>query len=215
MLSLTNHRFIKRCFQALLLHQRRRRRNLGGSLCVLASSGPASPVYLYHLQSTRFPLSMEFSRQEHWSRLSFPSPEDLPDPGIEPGSSALQADSLPCEPQGSPIYNTSFCQFQSPLSILPPNLPLLPCGCKVKNCYPCVTLCDLSSYTDTTGVHSVSWDTLDRGWRLALLLSSLQVLVLGLTPKVYSWISHEASWILTTGISGGLTCQPPDLSGHD
>ena len=37
---------------------------------------------------------MEFSRQECWSGLPFPSPEDLPDPGIEPKSSALQADSL-------------------------------------------------------------------------------------------------------------------------
>ena len=40
------------------------------------------------------PLSMEFSRQEYWSRLPFPSPEDLPDPGIEPGSPKLQADSF-------------------------------------------------------------------------------------------------------------------------
>ena len=39
------------------------------------------------------PLSMEFSRQEYWSGLPFPSPGDLPDPGIEPGSPALQADS--------------------------------------------------------------------------------------------------------------------------
>ena len=47
------------------------------------------------------PLSMGFSRQD-WSGLSFPSPEDLPDPGIEPGSSALQADSLPAELPGKP-----------------------------------------------------------------------------------------------------------------
>ena len=40
------------------------------------------------------PLSMGFSRQEYWSGLPFPSPEDLPNPGIEPGSPALQADSL-------------------------------------------------------------------------------------------------------------------------
>ena len=40
------------------------------------------------------PLSMGFSRQESWSRLPFPSPEDLPNPGIEPGSPALQANSL-------------------------------------------------------------------------------------------------------------------------
>ena len=44
---------------------------------------------------------MEFSRQEHWSRLPFPSPEDLPDPGIEPGSPSFQADSFPFEPQGN------------------------------------------------------------------------------------------------------------------
>ena len=41
------------------------------------------------------PRSMGFPRQEYWSRLPFPSSRDLPNPGIEPGSSALQADSLP------------------------------------------------------------------------------------------------------------------------
>ena len=43
------------------------------------------------------PLSMGFSRQEYWSGLPFPSPGDLPNPGIEPGFPALQADSLPTE----------------------------------------------------------------------------------------------------------------------
>ena len=42
-------------------------------------------------------LSMGFSRQEYWSRLPFPSPGDLPNPGIELRSAALQADSLPTE----------------------------------------------------------------------------------------------------------------------
>ena len=46
--------------------------------------------------------SMGFSRQEYWSGLPFPSPGDLPDPGIEPGSPALQADTLPSEPPGKP-----------------------------------------------------------------------------------------------------------------
>ena len=46
------------------------------------------------------PLSMGFSRQEYWSGLPFPSPEDLPNPGIEPGSPALQTDALPSEPPG-------------------------------------------------------------------------------------------------------------------
>ena len=44
-------------------------------------------------------LSMGFSRQEYWSGLPFPSPGDLPDPGIKPRSPALQADTLPSEPQ--------------------------------------------------------------------------------------------------------------------
>ena len=47
------------------------------------------------------PRSMGFSRQEYWSGLPFPSPGDLPDPGIEPGSPALQTDALPSEPPGN------------------------------------------------------------------------------------------------------------------
>ena len=43
------------------------------------------------------PLTMGLSRQEYWSGLPFPSPGDLPDPGIKSGSPALQADSLPTE----------------------------------------------------------------------------------------------------------------------
>ena len=45
---------------------------------------------------------MEFSRQEYWSGLPFPSPGDLPDPGIEHWPPTLQADSLPSEPPGKP-----------------------------------------------------------------------------------------------------------------
>ena len=44
------------------------------------------------------PLSMGLSRKEYWSGLSCPSPGDLPNPGIEPSSPSLQADSLPTEP---------------------------------------------------------------------------------------------------------------------
>ena len=47
------------------------------------------------------PLSMRFSRQEHWSGLQFPSLGDLPDPGIEPWSPVLQAVSLPTELPGT------------------------------------------------------------------------------------------------------------------
>ena len=45
---------------------------------------------------------MEFSRQEYWNELPFPSPGDLPEPGIEPGLPALQADTLLSEPPGKP-----------------------------------------------------------------------------------------------------------------
>ena len=48
------------------------------------------------------PLSMGFSRQEYWSGLTFPSPGDLPNPGSETGSPALQADSLQTELRGKP-----------------------------------------------------------------------------------------------------------------
>ena len=48
------------------------------------------------------PLSVEFSRHECWSGWPFPSPGDLPDPGIEPGSPEFQADALTSEPPGKP-----------------------------------------------------------------------------------------------------------------
>ena len=47
---------------------------------------------------------MEFSRQDYWSGWPFLPPGELPDPGIEPGSLALQADSLPAELPGKPLY---------------------------------------------------------------------------------------------------------------
>ena len=61
---------------------------------------------------------MKFARQEYWSGLSFPSPGDLPDPGIKPRSPALQADSLPSEPQGSPSN-----EWRSPINPLLCSLP--------------------------------------------------------------------------------------------
>ena len=57
---------------------------------------------------------MELSRPEHWNGEPVPSPEDRPNPGIEPRSPALQVDSLPSEPQGKPkntgAGNLSFLQ---------------------------------------------------------------------------------------------------------
>ena len=67
---------------------------MGGGLVAKSCLTLVTPWTVAH----QAPLSMGFSRQEYWSGLPFPSPGDLPDPGIEPGSPALQADSLPTEP---------------------------------------------------------------------------------------------------------------------
>ena len=71
-------------------------------LCVCECVCVCACLYLSHVQLLVIPwtvahqalLAMEFSRQKFWSGLPFPSPADLPDPGIEPGSSVLQVDSL-------------------------------------------------------------------------------------------------------------------------
>ena len=79
------------------------------------------PLWAVALQAR---LSMEFSRQEYWSRSQFPAPRDLPDPGIEstpPASPASQVDSLPLSHQGSqgptikpckPQLKLNFCQSE-------------------------------------------------------------------------------------------------------
>ena len=68
-------------------------------------------------RSCQAPLSREFSRQEYWSILSFPSPEDHPDPGIEPGSAASQADSLLSEPPRKPC-STQMSHSNVPLGLI-------------------------------------------------------------------------------------------------
>ena len=57
------------------------------------------------------PLSVGFSKQEYWSGLPFPSPGDLPDPGIEPASPALQADFLLSEPPGKFMLQTEMLRY--------------------------------------------------------------------------------------------------------
>ena len=72
---------------------------------------------------------MEFSRQEYWSGLPFPSPGNLPDPGIKPGSPALQVDSLLSEPPGksyfSNFHSLKESEYLSSLHSLPIVLPVL------------------------------------------------------------------------------------------
>ena len=71
------------------------------------------------LETPRAPLSMEFSRQEYWSGLPFPSPGNLFSSGIKPRSPALQAVSLPSEPPGK-------AQSSLPPHRQPPALPISP-----------------------------------------------------------------------------------------
>ena len=70
--------------------------------CVLSCFGRVQLCATTWTVACQTPLSMEISRQEYWSGLLFPSRGDLPDPGIEPRSRALQADSIPSEPPGKP-----------------------------------------------------------------------------------------------------------------
>ena len=64
------------------------------------------------------PLSMGFSRQEYWSGLPFLSLGDLSNPGIEPRFPAFQADSLPSEPPGKPLYWMTFIEDSMHLDLV-------------------------------------------------------------------------------------------------
>ena len=82
--------------------------------CIYISFQSLSHVQFFATPCTvacQLPLSMG-QRQEYWSGLTFPSPEDLPDPEIEPGCPALQANSLPSEPPREAHYST-YCMPDS------------------------------------------------------------------------------------------------------
>ena len=72
--------------------------------CSVVSNSFSTPWTI----ASQAPLSMKFSRQEYWSGLPFPSPGDLPNPGTEPTSPALQADSLSSEPPEKPNVLSMF-----------------------------------------------------------------------------------------------------------
>ena len=73
------------------------------SVCVLVAQLCPSVCDPMNYTAHQALLSMGFSRQGYWSVLPFPSPEDLPNPGIKPGSPALQADALRSELLGKPM----------------------------------------------------------------------------------------------------------------
>ena len=132
------------------------------------------------------PLSMEFSRQEYWSGLSFPSPGDLPNPGIEPGSPALQVDSSLTEPTGKPIIN------------------LLPLNYKYILCYLLSDNAD-GSFTQRTVLSfiiTVHWGDLEE----EAFLSCLSVCVCVYTIAIIQ--SHRDCDVLN------ITGAPPQLSAQ-
>ena len=73
-------------------------------ICVRARALSRDCLFATPRTVTRRLLSVGLSRQEHWSGLPSPSPGHLPDPGIEPSSPALRADSLPSEPPGKILF---------------------------------------------------------------------------------------------------------------
>ena len=84
-------------------------------MCVLSHFSHVQLCATLWTIALQAPLSMEFSRQEYWSGLPFPSPGDLPNSGIESGSPELQADSLLSEPPGKDLS----VQFSSVTQLCP------------------------------------------------------------------------------------------------
>ena len=95
-----------------------------------------------HQAAHQASLSMEFSRQECWSMLPFHSPENLPDPGIKPGSPSLRADSLPSEPPGKrfqrPVLSKRLMQCVWVLAVFPFAQVL-------STCHVCFPTCNIIS----------------------------------------------------------------------
>ena len=127
-----------------------------------------SRVWLFAIPWTvayKAPLSMEFSRQEYWSGVPFPSPGDLPDPGIEPGSPALQAEALASEAPGKLPLRYSRCVFiarghltdiigawESSHTCACKSLHLCPALCNTVDCSPLMgLLCPEDSPDKITG----------------------------------------------------------------
>ena len=83
-------------------------------VCVLVAQSRPTLCNPMDCVARQAPLSIELSRQEYWSGLPFPSPGDLPDPRIRPGSPTLLPDSLPSElPEKTTSDTTSLAQEPS------------------------------------------------------------------------------------------------------
>ena len=126
--------------------------------------------------------SMGFPSQEYWRGLPFPSPGDLPDPGVEPGSPALQVDSLPSEPPGKPTAILK-CQY-----ICYPNLKKRkPRQEKIGN---------LSEVTPLTNGSASRWSqslcSESPGYKLS---GNTFPFIYGLPPVVWKWVHQDLTMI--------------------
>ena len=86
----------------------------GGGACVCECARTYAQIQLLVTTWTvthQAPLSVGFPQQEYWSRLLFPSPGDLPDPGVELSSLALAGSLLTSEPPGKPLINDKKTQI--------------------------------------------------------------------------------------------------------
>ena len=86
-------------------------------VCVCWSLGRVQLYVTPRTVARQSPLSMEFSRQEYWGGLPCSPPGDLPDPGMEPRSSALQASSLPCVTREAPLSRLVVSDSATPCTV--------------------------------------------------------------------------------------------------
>ena len=95
-------------------------------LYVLSCSVMSNSLRLHRLQPARLLCPWGFSRQEFWNGLLFPPPGDLPNPGIEPRSPALEVDSLPIEPQGKPLIIVRNIEVKARINYCPSSFQVVP-----------------------------------------------------------------------------------------
>ena len=133
------------------------------------------------------PLSMGFSKQEYWSGLPFPSPGDLPHPGIEPRSPTLHTDSLPSEAPGNPLSVVNeLC---------------------IKSLQLCLNLCDLMDYSPRGfSVHGILQARTLEWVAISSSRGSSCLRIRSLTPPAL------AGRFFTTSVTSGVNRFPPSSS---